>query len=125
MTELRRFGLSDFLLLLLVFGAAAALRGTYLLTEADYSRKDPPRWRALRRLGCWAFLLWPLGVGPPGAPGGPYLLAGADYSRKAPPLRVEDASPEPTEGASEMRTLVRNLKEHNSFKTTAPFSTQE
>ena len=41
MTEMPRFGFVDFLLLLLVVGVAGALRGGLLMTDADYSRKDP------------------------------------------------------------------------------------
>jgi 4-amino-4-deoxy-L-arabinose transferase-like glycosyltransferase len=42
MTEMPRFGFGDFLLMLLVLVTAGGLRGGYLMTEADYARKDPP-----------------------------------------------------------------------------------
>ena len=42
MTEMRRFGMSDFLWLLLVLITAGGLRTAYLMAEADYGRDDPP-----------------------------------------------------------------------------------
>ena len=38
MTEMRRFGTSDLLLLLLVLGTAGGLRAAYLMAEADFGR---------------------------------------------------------------------------------------
>jgi 4-amino-4-deoxy-L-arabinose transferase-like glycosyltransferase len=42
MTEMRRFALADYLLLLLVLLAAGGLRAGYLMAEAENARKDPP-----------------------------------------------------------------------------------
>jgi hypothetical protein len=42
MPEVPRFGITELLLLLLVLASAGVLRGSYLLMEGGYARKEPP-----------------------------------------------------------------------------------
>src|SRR5439155_24053597 len=106
MTEMRKFGLADFLAVVLVLGLALAARALYLMQWADSSRNDGPiavqdRSPELRDL-------------PPGT-----RMFGRSTFRTDTPLSEANRLPTETEA------LIHNLGEHGCFGSLAPFADKE